>query len=97
TRALHDALPICPGYEWLADQLTAADKNDKVRRLMDVAQRIDTSVARLSIAWCLRNPNVSTVITGSSSIEQLQENLAALEVVERLSPEILDEIDQIMT
>lgn len=85
-----------PGYEWLADQLTDPVKNDKVRRLAAVASGLDTTLARMAIAWCLTNPNVSTVITGASSIAQLEENLAALEVVDRFDPEVLAEIDAIL-
>jgi aryl-alcohol dehydrogenase-like predicted oxidoreductase len=53
-------------------------------------------VAKLSLAWCLKNPNVSTVILGASKLNQLQENITAVEAVSKLTPEILTEIDKIM-
>ena len=53
------------------------------------------SLAQLSIAWCASNPHVSTVITGASRVEQVRENLRALDVIDRLTPEILARIDAI--
>jgi aryl-alcohol dehydrogenase-like predicted oxidoreductase len=54
------------------------------------------SLAQFSLAWCLQNPLVSSVITGASRIEQLQENLKALELVDKFTPESMAEIDQIV-
>ena len=73
-----------PGYEWLAGLLTDKGRNAKVRRLAEVADDVGCSPAQLSIAWCARNPQVSSVITGASRVEQVHENLGALEVLERL-------------
>ena len=87
------------GYEWLRSRLegpAAADKIATVRRLQEVADRLDCTMAQLAIAWCLANPRVSTVITGASKPEQVRENMAALAVVQRLSPEIMAEIDGIV-
>jgi voltage-dependent potassium channel beta subunit len=85
-----------PGYGWLRDFLTDPARNDKVRRLGAVADDLDCSPAQLAIAWCLRNPHVSTVITGASRVEQVRENLAALEVLERLDDETMARIDKAM-
>lgn len=85
-----------PGYEWLADQLTDSGRNDKVRQLSGVAERLDATVAQLAIAWCAANPNVSSVITGASSVTQVEENMKALDVLEQLTPEVLDEIKAIV-
>jgi len=85
-----------PGYEWLRDALTDEGRNAKVKQLAVVAQRLDATLAQLAIAWCASNPNVSTVITGASRVEQVHENLAALEVLERLTPEVLAEIDEVV-
>lgn len=85
-----------PGYDWLRDYVTDPARNDKVRRLRAVADDLDCSLAQLAIAWCLRNPRVSTVITGASRVEQVHENLAALDVVERLDDETVARIDEAM-
>ncbi|MDA8039000.1 MAG: aldo/keto reductase [Actinomycetota bacterium] len=83
------------GYEWLKGQLTDEQRNTKVRQLKQVADELGCSLAQLSIAWCARNPQVSSVITGASRPEQVRENMAALEVVERLSDDVLERIDRI--
>jgi voltage-dependent potassium channel beta subunit len=85
-----------PGYEWLRDLVTDPARNDKVRRLAAVAEDLDCSLAQLAIAWCLRNPHVSTVITGASRVEQVHENLAALDVLERLDDATVDRIEKAM-
>jgi voltage-dependent potassium channel beta subunit len=78
-----------PGYEWLRHQLTDTDRNRKVAALRDIAEELECTLAQLSIAWCLTNPHVSTVITGASRVEQVHENLASLEVVPRLTDDVL--------
>lgn len=71
---------------WLKDQVLApgGDRMDKVRRYTAVAAQLGIAPAQLAIAWCLRNPNVSSVILGASRVSQLQENLGALAVLEQL-------------
>ncbi len=81
-----------PGYEWLRDAVTDPQRNEVVRRLVPIAERLDASLSQLAIAWCAANPRVSTVITGASSVAQVEENLGALAVLDRLTPEVLDEI-----
>lgn len=83
-----------PGYEWLRDMLTDPERNEAVRRLSKVAGRLGCSLAQLAIGWCARNPRVSTVITGASRVEQVQHNMAALEVVDLLTDEVAAEIDE---
>jgi len=85
-----------PGYDWLRDYVTDPARNDKVRRLGAVADDLGCSLAQLAIAWCLRNPHVSTVITGASRVEQVHENLAALDVLERLDDDTVARIDNAM-
>jgi voltage-dependent potassium channel beta subunit len=82
-----DSRAALPGYGWLRDQLTDPDRNAKVRKLAAVADDLGCSLAQLSIAWCLRNPHVSSVITGASRVEQVHENLAALDLLDRLDDE----------
>jgi voltage-dependent potassium channel beta subunit len=84
-----------PGYEWLRDMLTDPSRNAKVRELQDVADNLGCTLSQLSIAWCARNPNVSTVITGASRVEQVHENLKALEVLPMLDDKVLTRIDEI--
>jgi voltage-dependent potassium channel beta subunit len=85
-----------PGYDWLRDLVTDPARNDKVRKLVAVADDLECSLAQLAIAWCLRNPHVSTVITGASHVDQVHENLAALDVLERLDGATVDRIDKAM-
>ena len=85
-----------PGYEWLQKEVTDKDRNTKVQQLKIVADELGATLAQLSLAWCATNPHVSSVITGASRVEQVRENLGALEVIERLSPEVLERIDQVM-
>ena len=82
-----------PGYEWLKSRLTDQKANEQVRKLKAVADDLGCSLAALSIAWCARNPRVSTVITGASRVDQVHENLKALEVLAQLDDEVLARID----
>ena len=82
-----------PGYEWLKDRVTDEKANAKVRALKAVADELGCSLAELSLAWCVTNPNVSSVITGASRVEQVEQNMRALDVVPLLTPEILKRID----
>jgi voltage-dependent potassium channel beta subunit len=85
-----------PGYEWLEGMLTDADRNAKVRALQSVAEELDCTLAQLAIAWCAKNPHVSTVITGASRVEQVHENLAALDVLAKLTDEVMARIDAVV-
>jgi voltage-dependent potassium channel beta subunit len=84
-----------PGYGWLQADVTDADANRRVGELEVIAKELGVSLAQLSIAWCAANPHVSTVITGASRVEQVRENLAAMAVVDRLTPDILKRINAI--
>jgi voltage-dependent potassium channel beta subunit len=82
-----------PGYPWLEEMVTDPSNNDRVRKLKQIADRLNVPLAQLALAWCASNPNVSTVITGASSAQQVRENLKALDVLELLTPTALAEID----
>jgi voltage-dependent potassium channel beta subunit len=84
------------GYDWLRDRLTDADANAIVKQLKEVADELGCTLAQLAIAWCASNPNVSTVITGASRAEQVRENMAALQVLPKLTTDVLDRIDGIV-
>jgi voltage-dependent potassium channel beta subunit len=88
-----------PGYEWLKDRLVgpeASERIPRVRLLAPVAERLGATLAQLALAWCLRHPRVSSVITGASRPEQVEENLKALELVPKLGEEVMEEIEGIL-
>lgn len=82
-----------PGYEWLRNLLTDPGRNAIVRSLGEIAQRLDVTTAQLAIAWCASNPHVTSVILGASSVDQVRENLGALDALEQLTPEVREEIE----
>jgi voltage-dependent potassium channel beta subunit len=84
-----------PGYEWLRKMLTDESANKKVAEIKKIADELDVSLAQFSLAWCTKNPNVSTVITGASSADQVRENMTALDVIPLLTPEIMERVDLI--
>lgn len=88
-----------PGYEWLRDNLlseTGQSNLEKVRQLHPLAQELGISLTHLSLAWCLKNPNVSTVILGASRLSQLEDNLNALDALPKLNEAVMERIDEIM-
>jgi voltage-dependent potassium channel beta subunit len=91
-----DSRAALPGYEWLRDVLTNGRYDTQIRQLQGIANELDASLAQLAIAWCVSNPHVSTVITGASRVEQVQENLAALDVLERLDDDVMGRIAEVI-
>ncbi len=83
------------GYDWLHGLLTDQEKLAKVEALKPIAQELDCSLAQLALAWCLKNPFVSTVITGASRVEQVHENMKAVDVAPKLTPEVMERIENI--
>ena len=86
---------LLPGYEWLQDRLTDESQNAKARQLKQVADDLGCDMAQLALAWCVRNPHVSTVITGASSLDQLTSNLGALDVLPLITDDIAARLDAI--
>jgi voltage-dependent potassium channel beta subunit len=84
------------GYEWLKGRLTDQQALATVKSLQSVAADLGCTIAQLALAWCLMNPNVSTVITGASRVEQVHENMKALEIVPKLTPGVLEQIEKIL-
>jgi aryl-alcohol dehydrogenase-like predicted oxidoreductase len=84
-----------PGYEWLQGTLTDPGRNEKVKNLKKVADELGCTLAQLSIAWCTKNPRVSTVITGASRPEQVVENMKSLDVIPLLDAGVMARIDEI--
>ena len=85
-----------PRMAWLAEGLTDKARNAVVAELEKLARDLGCSVAQLSIAWCVLNPNVSSVITGASRVEQVTENMKALDVVPKLTPEVVGRIEKLV-
>ena len=84
------------GLEWLKDKNLVQVNLEKVKKLTSLARELETSLAKLAIAWCLKNENVSTVILGASKIHQLEETLISFEEVEKLSNEVMERIELIL-
>ncbi len=90
-----DSRAALEGYEWLQQGITP-ERITKVRQLQPIAAELSSSLAQLALAWCLMNPRVSTVITGASRPGQVVENMKAVEVAARLTPEVMARIEAIL-
>lgn len=84
------------GFDWLKERWIMKDKIEKVKQLELLANELGCSLPALSIAWCIKNPNVTTAILGATKKEQLIDNLTALKAVELLSSEVIAKIEAIM-
>ena len=101
TGKYNDAIPAgsrmnIPGFEWLKEKVMVQEKIEKVKKLKPVADKLNSSLATLSIAWCIKNPDTTTAILGATSKEQLEHNLKALDLYPQLTEEIMKEIDEIV-
>ena len=88
-----------PEYKFLRDKLESkegSDRLNKVKRLGKVAERLGVSLAQLSLAWCLKNKNVSTVILGATNTKQLDENLKSIEYKDLLTDSVMGRIENIL-
>jgi voltage-dependent potassium channel beta subunit len=83
------------GYGWMREKLADGRYNESLRAFAEVAEELDCTMAQLAIAWCAANPDVSSVITGASRVEQVEENMAALEVLAKLDDELVDRVSGI--
>ncbi len=87
------------GYEWLRKRFESEEWQQRleiVRDLTRVAEDLDASMAQMAIAWCLKNPNVSTVITGASRVEQVHDNMKAMDVVPQLTDDVMTKIEDLL-
>lgn len=84
------------GMEWLKDRSLVEENLEKVRKLTAFAKEIDTTMPKLAIAWCLKNENVSTAILGASKKSQLEETITSLEVLDKLTNEVMEKIEGIL-
>lgn len=104
TGKYNDGIPegsraLLPGYEWMRQIVESEEGQQqiaKVRQLTPIAEGLGTSMSRLALAWCLRNPRVSTVIMGASRVEQLHDNLAALDVLPQLTDDVMAAIEGVL-
>ncbi len=89
-----DSRAALKGYKWLHKDVTDKERLAKVRALQPIAKELGCTLSQLALAWCLKNPNVSTVITGASRVEQLHENMKAADVAPKITHEVLQKIDK---
>lgn len=88
-----------PGYEWLKREWESErgqQRIEKTRQLTRIANDMGVLVHHLALAWCLKNPNVSTVLLGASKVEQLEDNIEALAVVEQIDDGVIEEIEHVV-
>jgi voltage-dependent potassium channel beta subunit len=87
-------------YDWLRENLLESENGrsnlERVKKLDPIADNLGIPMAHLALAWCLKNPNVSTVITGASKPEQVRENMKAVDAVKQLTDEVMEEIEQVL-
>jgi len=90
-------------YAFLAEQFKKGERHgswenivETINKLEPIAKKLDCTLAQLAIAWCLVNPNVSTVITGASKVDQVKENVKAIQVLPKLTPAIVEEIEGVL-
>jgi len=88
-----DSRAALEGYGWLAGRLSDAEAIARVEKLRPIADRLDCTMAQLSLAWCTKNPHVSTVITGASKVSQVEQNFGALDVIPLLTDDVKEEME----
>lgn len=81
---------------WIKDKVWSPENQEKVQALHNLASDLGVSLTSMSLAWCLKNPNVSSVILGATKTHQLEENLKSLEVLPKLTTELMEQIDEVM-
>ncbi|MHB0965232.1 MAG: potassium channel beta subunit family protein [Bellilinea sp.] len=91
-----DSRAALPGFDWLQEHQITSERIEKVKHLSAIAADLGCTMSQLALAWCLMNPNVSTVITGASRPEQVVENMKAIDVEDKLTPEIMEKIELVL-
>ena len=92
-----DSRGALEGFDWLRDKLTDQGRLAKVSALEPLAAEMGATLAQFSLAWCLQNPYVSTVLTGASRVEQVRENMKAIQFADSFTPDLMSEIDRIFS
>ncbi len=88
-----------PDYQWLRERLESEQGQADIRkaaRLEPMAKELGVPLPQLALAWCVKNPNVSTAILGTSNVRQLKQNLTALDLLPRLTDEVMQEIEKVL-
>ena len=88
-----DSRGALEGYEWLQDRLSDDEVVQRVENLRPIAERLDCSMAQLSLAWATKHPMVSSVITGASNVDQVKQNFGAVDVIPKITDEVRKEIE----
>ena len=87
------------GYEWLKEHFESEEtiqKIGKVKELQPIAERLEISLTQLALGYCLKNPNVSTIILGASKKEQLKENLGTLSIMDKITDSTIKDINKVL-
>jgi len=87
------------GYEWLKEQFESDEtiqKIGKVKEFQPIAERLEISLTQLALGYCLKNPNVSTIILGASKKEQLKENLGTLSIMDKITDSTIKDINKVL-
>ena len=84
------------GLEWLKDRILMEENIAKVAQLIEIAEDLGSSAARMALAWTLKNPNVSTAIMGASKLSQLDDNLKAIDLLPKMTPEVMERIETVL-
>ena len=94
-----DARINLPGYEWLKKMFESEEGQERISKVRDlsvIAEELGTNMATLALAWCLKNPNVSTVILGASRLSQLEDNLKTVDIVDQLTDDVMEHIEEVL-
>jgi voltage-dependent potassium channel beta subunit len=91
-----DTRATLQGYEWLREYVITPQNIEKVKKLQPIAKELGCTMAQMALAWCLKNPNVSTVITGASRPDQVIENMKATEAAEKLTSDVMEKIEEVL-
>jgi len=91
-----DSRATLKGYEWVKNEVITPERIAKVKQLEPIAADLGCTLAQMALAWCLKNPNVSTVITGASRPEQVRDNMQALAVAPKLTAEVMGRIEAVL-
>jgi aryl-alcohol dehydrogenase-like predicted oxidoreductase len=83
------------GYEWLREHILVPKNDGQIRRVLEMADELGCTPAQLAIAWCAKNPHVSSVITGASRVEQVRDNMGALAVIPKLTDEMIARLEDV--
>ena len=84
------------GMDWLKERTLKEENIKKVQQLVPIAEALGVTLPSMALAWCLKNENVSTVITGASKVNHLKENLKALDTLPLLTEDVMEEIEKVL-